>query len=188
MKTLIVFFSFTSNVRTLATAIRKELEAAGEVDFAVIEPKRVRTGLGWLARSFLPGWRAPIRPTITDVSRYDLVCLGFPKWTFACPPVNQYIRLMQPTQGKKLALFMAFGGFDQERYLRSMVRQVSRRGAVVVATLAAKRSSIRENGHLGAVRLFCCQAVEVVQQAGLPKGENTQQGGKNPRLRSGTGR
>ena len=154
----IVYFSFTSTVRTLAQAVTSKLKANAQVTVCTIEPRTSRGYGGWLPRSFLPNWRVPIKPTTTDLEPYDLVCLGFPKWTFACPPVNQYIKLMKGCQGKKIALFMCHRGFDEKRYLGSMVRKVSKRGFLVVATLAVKQDVVREGAYEEALDSFCRQA------------------------------
>lgn len=155
MRILVIHFSFTSHVGKLAQDIAAELRTTGEVTCAIIEPQVQRTVWNWLARSFVPGWRVPIRPVIADLTSYDLVCLGFPKWTFNCPPVNEYVRLMRCRPGQELALFMSYGGFDQERYLTNMVRKVSRRGARVVATLAVQRRIVRQGGYTQELKLFC---------------------------------
>ncbi|MBI4455304.1 MAG: hypothetical protein HY644_05325 [Acidobacteria bacterium] len=159
MKILVVYFSFTGNVRTLASWIQAELEAVAEVTFKVIEPRSPHDYWGWLARSFLPGWRVAIKETTTDLAPFDLICFGFPKWTLSCPPANQYLKIMKHSQGKRFALFMSYGGFDQERYLRSMVRKVVKRGGYIVAAQAIKRSAIRQGAHSEALRSFCRRAM-----------------------------
>ncbi len=156
---LIVYFSFTSTVRTLAKALTYKLEANAQVTVCTIEPRTSHGYGGWLPRSFLPNWRVPIKPTTTDLEPYDLVCLGFPKWTFACPPVNQYIKMMTGCQGKKIALFMCHRGFNEKRYLGSMVRKVSKRGSLVVATLAVKQDTVRKGTFQEALDSFCRQAI-----------------------------
>lgn len=155
---LIVYFSFTSTVRTLAKALTSKLEANAQVTVCTIEPRTSRGYWGWLPRSFLPNWRVPIKPTTTNLEPYDLVCLGFPKWTFACPPVNQYIKMMTGYQGKKIALFMCHRGFDEKRYLNHMIRKVSKRGALVVTTLSVKQDAVRKGTYQEALDSFCRQA------------------------------
>ncbi len=156
---LIVYFSFTSTVRTLAQAVTSNLEANAQVTVCTIEPRTSCGYWGWLPRSFLPNWRVPIKPTNTELEPYDLVCLGFPKWMFACPPVNQYIKMMKGCQGKKIALFMCHRGFDEKRYLGSMVRKVSKRGFLVVATLSVKQNVVREGTYQEALDSFCRQSI-----------------------------
>jgi hypothetical protein len=155
---LIVYFSFTSTVHTLAQAITSRVEANSQVTLCRIEPQTSHGYWGWLLRSFLPNRRVPIKFTTTDLSPYDLIYLGFPKWTFSCPPVNQYLRTMKGCQGKRMALFMCHRGFDERRYLNHMIRRVSKRGALVVATLSVKQDVIQEGTYQEAVDSFCRQA------------------------------
>ncbi len=169
---LIVYFSFTSTVRTLAQAVTSKLAANAQVTVCTIEPRISHGYWGWLPRSFLPNWRVPIKPTTTDLESYDLVCLGFPKWTFSCPPVNQYIKMMKGCQGKKIALFMCHRGFDEKRYLNHMIRKVSKRGALVVATLSVKQDVVRKGTCQEALDSFCQQTsltLENVASAELQK-------------------
>ena len=163
IRILVIHFSFTSRVRQLAGEISEELEKTGEVTRAVIQPLAQRSVRSWLARSFIPGWREPIRPTIVDQTSYDLVCLGSPKWTFNCPPVSEYIHQMQCRADQPLAIFMSFGGFDQERYLKSLVRKVGRRGARVVATLAVRRAAVQRGDYRQDLLEFCRRAVAQVR-------------------------
>ncbi len=158
MNILIIYFSFTSTVHTLAQALTSRVKSNSQITVCTIEPQTPHAYWGWLPRSFLPNWRVPIKITTTDLSPYDLIYLGFPKWTFSCPPVNQYIHTMKGCRGKKIALFMCHRGFDQKRYLSSMVKKVSKRGFLVVATLAVKQDVVREQNYREALNSFCRQA------------------------------
>jgi len=140
---LIVYFSFTSTVRTLAQALKAELEASSRITIGTIEPHTERGYSGWLPRSFLPNARVPVKFTTTDLSPYDLIYLGFPQWTLSCPPVNEYTHTMKGCQGKRMALFMCHKGFDEELYLNRMIRKVSQRGSLVVATLSLKQDVVQ---------------------------------------------
>jgi len=155
MKALIVYFSWTGYVEKLAEHLRTQLEPFGEVVTARIEPVRQHGYWIWLACSFLPGLRVPIQPVTTDLGEYDVVCLGFPKWTVSCPPVNQYLHSMQLKPGNRIGVFMSCGGFDEERYLRSMMKKVARRGAQIVAVATIKRSAIRNGTFRNSLERFC---------------------------------
>jgi len=154
---LIVYFSFTSTVHTLAQAITSQLKVNSQVTVCTIEPHTPHGYWGWLPRSFLPNWRVPIKFTTTDLSPYNLIYLGFPKWTFSCPPVNQYIHTMKGCRGKRIALFMCHRGFDEKRYLNHMIRKVSKRGSLVVATLSVKQDVVRKGTCQEALNSFCRQ-------------------------------
>ncbi len=157
LSVLIVYFSLTSTVRTIAQAITSQVKASSQLTVCTIEPQTARGYWGWLSRSFLPNWRVPIKFTTTDLSPYDLIYLGFPKWMFSCPPVNQYIQTMHGCRGKRIALFMCHRGFDEKRYLNSMVTKVSKRGSLVVATLAVKQDAVQRGTYQEALNSFCSQ-------------------------------
>ncbi len=160
MKILIVYFSRTGCVAKLAGYLRARLVSAGEVLTIRIEPEKPCGYWGWLVRSFIPWWRTPIRPGISDLGQFDLVFLGFPKWTFSCPPVNQYIREMRSVPGKDFGLFMSYGGFDGERFLKSMARQVRKKGGRIVATVSVRKSAIPEGSFRQVLDAFCLALIE----------------------------
>lgn len=155
MKTLIVFFSRGGTVEAVAEGIRAELDASTQLTVASIQPVRFRGYWEWLLRSFFPRSRVSIQPVVTDLALYDVICLGFPKWNYACPPVNQYLLEMENCKGKDFALFMCHRGFDQKRYLDSMVKQVSQRGGRVVATLAAQQKTVEDGSYGESLMRFC---------------------------------
>lgn len=155
MKIAVIYFSRTGCAAKLADRIRTTLRPLGEIEVSRIEPVREHGYWGWLVRSFLPGWRAPIRPVSSELEGYDLVCLGFPKWTLSCPPLNQYIREMRLAPGENVGLFMSFGGFDAKRYLRGIANKVTIKGARVVATAAIRRRTIQDASCQPAIDDFC---------------------------------
>ncbi len=156
----VVYYSRTGSVARLADRLRKELEPFGQVEMARIEPVHKHSYWGWLARSFLPGWRSTIRPTAMSIQGCDAVCLGFPKWTISCPPLNRYIRDMDIAEGASVGLFMSCGGFDSERYLRSVARKVGSKGARIAASVAVRRKNIHDRSCAPAMERFCGQLLE----------------------------
>ncbi len=95
----------------------------------------------WLALSFVPGIRFPLRPVPFPPTAFDRAVLAFPKWTFAHPPVNAFLarwaRSLPPT-----GLLVTCGGWDQDRYLEGYRRRLERSGVEVRATLAVKRKDL----------------------------------------------
>ncbi len=155
MKTLIVYYSWTGAVEKMAEQIRLHLKPFSEIVEERIVPVQEHGYWGWLMRSFLPGWRVPIRPAGTETGAYDLVCLGFPKWTLSCPPVSQYVAAMRWPSGQKFGLFMSYGGFDGERYLKDMMKRVARKGARIVAAAPIRRGAVRDGSFKDAMERFC---------------------------------
>jgi hypothetical protein len=100
----------------------------------------------WLALSFLPGSRFPLAsPPPPDLSGFDACLLALPKWTFSCPPANSLLA-RKALELPPTALVVTCGGWDQERYLRSLQKRLEGRGVPVLGALAIKRKAV-ESGH-----------------------------------------
>jgi len=155
VRVLIAFFSYTGNTRVVAHQLATLLNNKKvEVDVEEIQPTKRYPYLYWLLLSFIPNLRTPIKQPTVDPSRYDLVCLGLPKWTLACPPVNQYLEEVN-LRGKLVGLFVTYGGFDERRYLKQMIKYLTKKGVKVKATLLLKRSWVKEDKIGEPLRRFC---------------------------------
>jgi hypothetical protein len=164
MKILLVYFSNTGNVRRVAGLLRAELAHHNEVAMVEIRPRRSHSYWFWLALSFIPGCRAPICEILRDVRDFDLVFLGMPKWTLSCPPVNQFLHMLRGHRGKAFAVWMCYGGFDQNRFLRSFLRKLSRMGVLPVAWRLIKRRSVGEGACQTDLEDFCRVALSAVRE------------------------
>jgi hypothetical protein len=108
-----------------------------------ITPTRKRSYLHWLAYSFVPGSEVEIENPEMELSRYDVILLGFPKWTFSCPPLNRFIRKLRSHNKPRFYLFMTSGGFDEQRFLHSIAHKLTKNGYDIVGSLTIKRKQIR---------------------------------------------
>lgn len=135
---LVAYYSRTGTTAAVAEAVLDHLE-----DPAVerIRPRRSRSYLNWLARSFVPGAAVPIEPIEHDPRDYDAVFLGTPKWTLSCPPVTAYLDQVR-FDGAAVGLCLTFGGFDEERYAHRLVERLHAAGADAVETLLVKRERV----------------------------------------------
>jgi hypothetical protein len=154
VRSLIAFFSYTGNTRAVARSLSAILKEKMEVDLEEIQSAKPYPYLCWLLLSFIPNLGTPIKRPRVDPSQYDLICLGLPKWTLACPPVNQYLKEAN-LRRKTVALFVTYGGFDERRYLKQMIRQLAKKGVKLKAALLLKRSLIKENKIGVPLRRFC---------------------------------
>lgn len=159
---LVVYFSFTGNTRKVAEAIRSYLSHGATVVTVNIQPTRTRTYFEWLGRSLMPNSKVRIKPLICDFSVYDLVFLGFPKWTLSCPPVNEYLETISGFEGKEVALFMTYAGFDEIRYTNDMLSKVRRKSMHVLGTLAIRRRTIQKGAYFHDVANFCELCIEAL--------------------------
>jgi hypothetical protein len=123
--------------------------------------------------SFLPGSRVPILPLGLEAKRFDLLVLGCPKWTFSCPPFNEFVSRLDPARGTRAAFFTTYGGFDEKRFLRSMVHALERVGLNVVGQVAVPREKVRSDEYAATVDEFCDAILSKVASTG-PSGSTGQ--------------
>lgn len=154
MEVLIVFFSWKGSTRKVALALAESLKAKASVTVEEIRPLRSRTYIEWLLLSAIPTSKVKIGPMTADPSQYDLVFLGFPKWTLGCPPVNRYFQTISDFAGGKVVPFMTYGGFDHLRYMGMMASSLRKKNANVVDTLAISRKSVKNGTYLEVVSSF----------------------------------
>jgi hypothetical protein len=101
-----------------------------------------------------------IASPLEDPEGFDRICIGFPKWTFSCPPLNRYLATLPKLPLEtSLGLFMGFGGFDEDRYLRAIAARVSRKGRLVTS-LAVKRKLVETPESISLTRQFCDALVD----------------------------
>jgi hypothetical protein len=163
---LVAYFSYTGNTRRVAQTLTEQLRTSCNIETLEIVPRRKRSYLHWLTYSFVPDSEVEIENPKMELSTYDGVLLGFPKWTFSCPPLNRFIRKLSGFAVPKFFLFMTCGGFDAERFLRSFSRKLTRIGCNVVGSLTIKRRQIFEEDYKTPVESF---ARRVEKQLQLPQ-------------------
>jgi hypothetical protein len=140
---LIAYFSYSGNTRRIAQALKERLQNFCDVEVVEIAPTRKRSYLHWLAYSFVPGSEVEIENSAMELSLYDVVLLGFPKWTFSCPPLNRFIRKLRSYNKPRFYLFMTCGGFDERRFLYSFMHKLAKSGYNIVESLAIRRKQIQ---------------------------------------------
>jgi hypothetical protein len=164
MRILFSCFSRTGNTERLGRAIGAALQARGHtLEWEAITPavyyswtREVARDLPRYAPILLglvsPRWRQhhietycqveeDIRPLrFPDVSRFDLLCIGGPKWAQISYPVARYLQTVRGIRGKRVGSFATFGGpplkvFELELLEKPMARLLGRMGAQVVTSL-----------------------------------------------------
>jgi hypothetical protein len=157
---LAAYFSYTGNTRRVAQALSVRLRRSCDVQIVEIIPTRKRSYLHWLAYSFVPDSEVEIENPEMDLSPYDVVLLGFPKWTFSCPPLNSFVRKLRNVTGPKFCLFMTCGGFDEHRFLRAVAHKLTKVGCNVVECLMVRRKQIRSEMYSASVDSFARRVEE----------------------------
>lgn len=167
---LIAYFSWTGNTEKVASRIAANF-SNNEVAVYRIVPIKERDYWAWLLLSFLPGSRVQILPHPLDVSKFDLIVLGCPKWTFSCPPFNEFVSGMKNQLGKNAAFFTTYGGFDEERFVSSIVRKLGKNGMNVRSQLLVKRDRVQSGSYVQSVDDFCKNLLKDLpgdRSAGVP--------------------
>jgi hypothetical protein len=164
MKVLIAYYSRTGYTSALAQRIAEELKSRGhDVVFERIEVARRKSRWNLLFRqiyqyplvalclassSFRRWWlKRYIQPeddlqplAYPDVSEFDHVCIGGPKWCYISYPIARYFRLLQGLQNKKVSAFSTFAGppfevFEIELIFTPMSDRIRALGGTIIATL-----------------------------------------------------
>lgn len=152
---LLPYFSRTGRVERVAREIAAELSGRAQVVLAPIQPARERAYWNWLMLSFLPGSSVRLAsPHAAPAADFEMVCLGLPKWTVSCPPVNRFLS-GDWVAGCRFATFVCYGGFDESRYVRSLHARLSRKGGAVIASALFRRSEVDAGTHGQNLVDFC---------------------------------
>jgi flavorubredoxin len=151
---LIAYFSYSGNTRRIAEALMERLRNSCDVEIVEVAPTRKRSYLHWLAYSFVPDSEVEIENPEMELSRYDVVLLGFPKWTFSCPPLNRFIRKLRSRNKPRFHLFMTSGGFDEQRFLDNMTHKLTKMGCNILESLTVRRKQIQRETYVESVDSF----------------------------------
>lgn len=95
-KVLIVYLSRTNNTKAIAQIIQQLI--GGTMVALELEnpyPQNYQAIVAQVARENETGFLPPLKTKIEDISRYDVIMLGFPTWGMQLPPpiksfLNQY--------------------------------------------------------------------------------------------------
>ena len=135
-------------------ALSATLQTTFDVELIEIVPRHTRSYLHWLAYSFIPGSEVEIENPRMELSEYCGIVLGFPKWTFSCPPVNKFIGGLAGLQVPVLFLLMTCGGFDERIFMHTLTSKLLAIGCEVAGSLTIKRERIQEESYRALVESF----------------------------------
>ncbi len=165
MKILVPYYSRSGHTERLALKLADELGARGH-EVVLEKIQAVRECNKWLLVSpllpllpWLPlylahaGFRQrwlnrysqheqDIKPlTHSDVSGFDLILLGGPKWLYIAFPVARYLNTVSGLSGKKIGAFATFCGpplrvFELEMLFHPLRDRIDAKGAELLDTLA----------------------------------------------------
>jgi hypothetical protein len=164
MKILLAHFSRSGHTGEMAGLIAEELRARGHaVDMDEIRvtkrhsrlymimtltPLAPTVLLSLILRPFRKWhyqWYKQIefeiqQPAYPDVSAYDRICIGGPKWAYISYPIARYIKQVRGLKGKKVGKFASLCGpplkiFELELLFNPMAIKLREVGAKLVSTL-----------------------------------------------------
>ena len=140
-KVLVVYFSASGKTEKVA----KKVAEATAADVYEIKPevKYTKADLNWMnrkSRSSVEMNDRSFRPAMLcgdiDISKYDIICLGFPIWWYVAPTIiNTFLEAYDFTD-KRIILFATSGGSGFGNTLAEL--QLSARGAEFSETVVLK--------------------------------------------------
>jgi len=111
-KVLIVFLSRTNNTKTLAEIIHKTVGG----DLVALElvkpyPEHYQTTVDQVADENASGYLPPLKTTIDNIEKYDVVFVGFPTWGMQLPPPMKSFLHQYDLSGKTVVPFNTNAGY-----------------------------------------------------------------------------
>lgn len=114
MKALVAFFSASGVTRQLAERIARVADA--EIYEIEPEQKYTKADLDWTNKQSRSSvemqdrtYRPPIRKKDLDLSKYDMIFIGFPIWWYTCPTIVNTFMETFDFNGKTLVPFATSG-------------------------------------------------------------------------------
>lgn len=111
---LVAYFSRSGNTRVIAGVIHRALNTSlFEIEPATPYPEDYFQTVEQAKNERERGVRPALKNSVTDISRYETVYLGFPVWGTSVPPVVQTFLSSHNLAGKLLIPFITHGGYGQ---------------------------------------------------------------------------
>ena len=106
MRILIAYYSRKGRTEKVAEAIKTELEGRGhKIDVEKIKPVREHSFLSWFFIRIFKGECQINPPKISDISKYDAICVGSPNWTRISLPVARFLKEIEGIKYKNIGFF-----------------------------------------------------------------------------------
>jgi len=129
----IYYFTYTGTSKKIANWLGEKFK---------ITPKEIKTYslpyFIWLFLSFIPYF--PVK-AFFDVPSNQTIIVGFPKWTFNCPPVTSFL---QRVSFERLLLVITFGGWREIPY-GEFYKDLASKKSSLVKVHYTKKSAWLEN-------------------------------------------
>lgn len=123
MKTAIVFYSMSGNVRQTAEKIAEKITA----DLIELKPEKTYPDKGfkkflWGGKSAVMGEKPALMPYEFEAEKYDRVIFGSPVWAAnVTPPLRTFIEENRfSLKGKRICAFMCMSGSGAEKAISKL--------------------------------------------------------------------
>lgn len=111
-KILIVYLSRTKNTKAVAEIIQKKV--GGDLVALELEtpyPEHYQTMVDQVADENVRGYLPPLKTKIDDITKYDVVIVGFPTWGMQLPPPMKSFLNQYNLSGKTVVPFNTNAGY-----------------------------------------------------------------------------
>lgn len=123
-KILVLFYSQTSNTKTVAQEISTRLGADME-EIMLVKPYDgdFQATIGRCMEERKQGITPEIKPVAADITKYDVIFMGYPIWfgTYA-PPIESFLNKVD-LQGKKIVPFCTFGSGGLDSSIKELTEK-----------------------------------------------------------------
>jgi len=150
MKSLIVYYSQTGNTASTAIVLSNILKEKGEVKILSLEVKDEVSSFFKKCKQAFFKKRVQINKVPTDISSYDLFCIGSPVWALhPVPAINTYLDQVEGIAGKEAIAFVTYGsGLGKGRVLKYMRNSLLNKGASKVRTFSVSQFHSKDSDHI----------------------------------------
>ncbi|MGD9014417.1 MAG: flavodoxin [Candidatus Omnitrophota bacterium] len=131
MRAIIIYYSYSGNTKKIADCLANYLQGENEVKVLRLETQDESTTFFIQAARALIHKKARVVHAESDLSNYDLICLGTPVWAFApAPAMNTYLDICSGLLGRPVVIFTTYGsGIGVRRCFNYMQKILSTKGA-----------------------------------------------------------
>lgn len=161
MKTAIVYYSMSGNVKYVAEKIANYLKNSTEVDLIEILPVKAYPDSG--AKKFFWGGKSAVMeetPKLLsydfDASAYDRVIIGTPVWASNCaPPIRTFLKEHgSELKGKKLGIYVCYSGGGAQKAIAKIKKCIGFEEAIAELQLIDPKVKPSEQNEQ-MIREFC---------------------------------
>jgi flavodoxin len=115
-KILIVYLSRTGNTKAVAEMIEKKVGGTLiPLELKTPYPEDYRTTVAQVVRENETGYLPPLKTVIGNISKYEVVYIGFPTWGMKLPPPIKSFFDQYKLSGKTVIPFNTNGGYGKGR-------------------------------------------------------------------------